>query len=135
RDRPVTRRTRMGAAPMPPIEGIASRPRPEAPMLRLRIVLTTGVTTLLLGPGNMAAQSASAATHTAPRPAGGQNMVITVHMHPVKIRDGKIITNGTGQTVGNCGLAQLILHAGASTYLLTLFSSAGGMGVGTYSVS
>jgi hypothetical protein len=60
--------------------------------------------------------------------------------HPVRLHDGKMIrdgkglSNGTGQTVGGCGLAQLILHAGASSYLLTLFSSAGGMGVGTYSV-
>jgi hypothetical protein len=104
-------------------------------MRRLRILLTTGVTALLLGAGTMAAQSASAATHAAPpRSVPGHTRVITVHMHPMKLRDGKVITNGTGQSVGDCGLAQLILHAGASTYNLTLFSSAGGMGVGSYSV-
>jgi hypothetical protein len=113
-------------------------------MRRFRILLTTGVTALLLGTGTIAAQSAAAATHAAPlRAVPGQTKVITVHMHPVKLHDGKMITrtrdgngisNGTGQTMGNCGLATLILHAGASTYNLTLYSSAGGMGVGSYSV-
>lgn len=108
-------------------------------MRRLRILLTTAVAATLLGTGAMAAQSAAAATRPlAPRTGPGRTEVITVHMHPVKVTNGHMVTGDTGDTGranGDCGLAQLILHAGASTYLLTLFSSQGGMGVGSYSVN
>jgi hypothetical protein len=103
-------------------------------MRRLRLLLTTATAAILLGTGAMAAQSAAAATHPL-APRTGRTEVVTVHMHPVKVAHGHMITGDTGTSRGDCGLAQLILHASTSTYLLTLFSTQGGMGVGTYSVN
>jgi hypothetical protein len=61
-------------------------------------------------------------------------LVIKAPMTRGTIHDGKFIPTGNGRSSGDCGVSTLILHAGASTYNLTLFSTQGGMGVGSYSV-
>ena len=108
--------------------------RPSRPWAR-RLAAAALVT------GGLVASGATAASATTGQPAGNSGVTtITVPLTIISGRNashgGNAVPDGTGVPVkGDCGTAQLSVRASNGTYDLTLFSTQGVIGSGSYAVS